>query len=182
MKTTVKKIGLLFIATVISSFALSCSSSDDGGGGGSAAAGTITAKVNGTTFTSMEMVTFANWTPEYGTLTIQGNTTDKAIVLIMNGVDGPGTYDATSEVSGVFPVIATYMEIEGAASGNPVTTEWVAPYTDSGVVGWVKIAEIEEGGSVKGTFEFKGRNQDNDSDFRNVTNGSFNIELNAAGW
>ena len=36
---TIKKISVLFVATVISSFALSCSSSDDGGGPGDAAEG-----------------------------------------------------------------------------------------------------------------------------------------------
>src|SRR5690554_6068349 len=96
---TIKKISMLVLATVISSFALSCSSSDDGGGGGSAAEGTIKAKVDGTWVTTAKeayghpMTTatlMAGMLNLYGT---NAETSSKAFVINVNGFDGTGTYD-----------------------------------------------------------------------------------------
>ncbi len=178
MKTSVKKITLLFIATVISSFALSCSSSDDGGGGGSAAEGTITAKVDGTSVTTLEMVTFAT---QVGTvLQMQGNTggtSSKAFVFNLMGFEGVGTYKIGGDDLEFLAANASYVETEVDLSNPmaPETNTWFAPYTDE-EVGEIKVSEYVEGDYIKGTFHFKAKRTEGD-DIKNITNGSFNVNF-----
>lgn len=182
MKTSVKKIGLLFIATVISSFALSCSSSDDGGGGGSASEGTIKAKVDGTWVETLKevaghpiTVASVNW----GTLHMQGNTggtSSKAFVINVGGFEGVGTYDFGGE--NFVGVNASYTEIVVDPS-NPMDfqqTIWAAPYEGGAKVGEIQVAEYIEGDYIKGTFHFEAKNQDGD-DKKNITEGSFHIKF-----
>src|SRR5690606_435295 len=89
----------------------SCSSDDDGGGGGQAAEGTVTAKIDGTTFTSMEIASTANYVAAGNVMTIQGSDADgKAIVLIINGYEGEGTYEIGGDNS-IF-VSGSYTEVD----------------------------------------------------------------------
>lgn len=175
---TIKKISVLFVATVISSFALSCSSSDDGGGPGDAAEGTITASVNGSTVTTLEMTTFA--TQVGTTLQLQGNTggtSSKAFVFTINGFEGTGTYDLGGE-AGAIGTVAIYSEIVVDLSNPtaPETNNWTAPYEGGDKVGEIKVAEYVEGDYIKGTFHFEAKNQSGE-DKKNVTEGSFHIEF-----
>lgn len=175
---TIKKISMLVLATVISSFALSCSSSDDGGSGGSAAEGTIKAKVDETWVETLEMVTFA--TQVGTTLQLQGNTggtSSKAFVFTINGFEGTGTYDLGGE-AGAIGTVATYTEIVVDPS-NPEDfeqTSWTAPYEGGDKVGEIQVAEYEEGEYIKGTFHFEAKNTTGD-DKKNVTEGSFYINF-----
>lgn len=170
---TIKRIGVLFMAIAISSFALSCSSSDDGGDGGNAAQGTIKAKINGSSFTSNKDFTTATKISAVGTLTIQGSdNSGKEINLTLNGVDGAGTYEIGSGVGGI-AIIASYTE---ANASNPMNSQsWQAPF-DSNVAGEIKISELTDS-KVVGTFYFTAKNS-NDNSTKEVTEGSFNVNIN----
>ena len=175
---TIKKISMLVLATVISSFTLSCSKSDYGGSGGSAAEGTIKAKVDENWVETLEMVTFA--TEMMGTLQLQGNTggtSSKAFVFTINGFEGTGTYDLGGE-AGAIGTVATYSEIVVALSNPtaPETNNWTAPYEGGDKVGEIQVAEYEEGEYIKGTFHFEAKNTTGD-DKKNVTEGSFYINF-----
>lgn len=165
---------LLVVAVTMVSIT-SCSKDDDGGAQGPAAEGTITAKVNGTSVTTLEMVTFAN--VESGTLTMQGNTggtSSKAFVFTIFGYDGEGTYELGGGAN-VFNV-ASYQETE-VDLANPTAPEiqiWSAPFDDT-VAGEINISEETET-HVIGTFSFQGKDVNGDQSMRNITEGSFNIE------
>jgi uncharacterized protein DUF6252 len=155
---------VLALATILTS----CSS-DDGGGGGSAAAGTIQAKAGSTNFKSMTQASFAM--SQGGMLVIQGSdATGKAIQLMLAGVTEAGTYEI-SDSAGI-SVIGSYTEVN---MSNMTSKTWAAPYEDSGAVGSVTISEITAT-TVKGTFNFTGKNQDGD-DTKAVTNGAFNVNF-----
>lgn len=169
---TLKNISLLIMCFSLITFS-SCSNDDDGGDGGGdqgAASGTITAKINGTSFTSLEMTSTATTVTGGGqtTLTMQGNTQTQAINMIINGYDGVGTYEISDD--NVFR-IASYIEPNASNPANSQT--WSAPYQDSGVIGEIKISE-ETASNIKGTFHFTGKNSNDDST-KNVTEGSFNL-------
>ena len=169
---TIKKISVLFLATVISLFALSCSSSDDGGSGGSAAAGTIKAKVDGANFASNKDFTMATKISSVGTLTIQGSdNSGKGFNLILNGVEGEGTYEIGSGVGGI-AITASYTE---ANASDPMNSQsWQAPY-DSTIAGEIKISELTDS-KVVGTFHFSAKNS-NDNSMKEITEGSFNVNV-----
>lgn len=169
---------MLLVMTVTMVSLTSCSKDDDGGGdggGGGAAVGTITAKVNGSQITTLDLVTFANISS--GTLQIQGNTggtSSKALVLTIIGYDGAGSYDLGGGAN-VFNV-ASYVETEVdlANPSNPDVQTWQAPFDDT-LVGEINISE-ETDTHVIGTFNFQAKNVNGDQSMKNVTEGSFNIE------
>jgi hypothetical protein len=146
-----------------------CSNNDDNDdGGGGAAAGTITAKVDGAAFTSLELTSVA--TLAAGNLIIQGNDADgKSIVMTIFGYSGEGTYEFT----GVDPLIlhiANYIEADIA---NPANTQsWTAPF-DGTLSGSVTIT-METTDNVEGTFEFTGKNA-MDMTMKSITEGSFDL-------
>jgi hypothetical protein len=174
---TLKQIGILFLAVVLSTSFVSCSGDDDGGstGGGTAAEGTITANVGGATFTSMTQGTTAVKvaTGNAFTITIQGTDLGgKQIQLILNGVDATtGTYEISPEAS--ISAIGTYVEVNTTTF---TSQSWLSPYENSGVAGSITITEISDT-NVKGNFNFKARNQENAQDIKNITNGSFNVNF-----
>ncbi|PWI31148.1 hypothetical protein DI383_00290 [Flavobacteriaceae bacterium LYZ1037] len=170
---TLKHVTLLLMCVSLITFS-SCSKDDDGGDGGGdqgAASGTITAQINGDSFTSLEMTSFASSTTGGGqtTLILQGNTQSQAINMIINGYDGVGTYELSD--SNVF-ISASYMEPNVSNPTNSQT--WSAPYQDSGIVGEIKISE-ETDTHVKGTFHFTGKNS-NDNSTKSITEGAFNLK------
>lgn len=168
MKTLNKTILVLMAVVAVS--LTSCKKDDDGGGGGSAASGTVSAKVNGSNFNSMEMASFA--TLSSGTLILQGsNAAGEGISIVMNNYDGVGTYEFTD--SNVF-VVGTYIEVD---VNNPMNAQtWTAPYQDSGIVGELKISEKTDT-KIMGTFNFTAKNSGGDGSLRNVTDGSFNLNF-----
>ncbi|MEZ4802064.1 MAG: DUF6252 family protein [Gelidibacter sp.] len=169
-----RKFMLLVIAVSAVSM-VSCSKDDDGGGNGAAGEGTIVAKVNGTSVTTLDMVTFANVAS--GTLSIQGNTggtSSKAFAFTIIGYDGEGSYPLGGGAN-VFNV-ASYIETEVDVN-NPTAPEvqtWSAPFDDT-VAGEINISEETET-HIKGTFSFQAKDVNGDQSMRNITEGSFNIE------
>lgn len=174
-----KQFGLVLTLTLAVIFS-SCSGDDDnGGGGGSAAAGTIKARIGGSNFTSLNMASFAmkQATGSVYMITLQGSdASGNAIQLILNGVNGqPGTFEISPSAG--ISAIGSYTKININTS-NPMastSTTWAAPYESSGVVGSITISEITDT-NVKGTFNFKGKNQEG-SDTKEVTNGAFNLNF-----
>ncbi len=170
---TIKKSYLIALTIILSGlFTFSCKSDDDGGGGGGAASGTITAKVDGTTVSTIELTTAAQISG--GSLMITGNDggspNNKAFQLSITSLDGTGTYPIGGGAN-VFN-IASYTEINVS---DPMNAQiWQAPYDDT-QVGEINISELSDS-RVKGTFSFRGKNAD--GNIKNITEGSFNVALN----
>jgi hypothetical protein len=160
----------LILLTVVA-----CKKDDDGGENGAAGDGIIQAKVGGTAWTSVKMSTSAQYVAAGKALTILGvDMGGKTVNLIINNYDGStGTWQIPNSVGGI-GVVATY--IEASISGSKT---WVAPYAGSGVIGEIKISEFVKTGNVKGTFKFKARNQNDNTDFKDITEGSFNVKVNS---
>jgi len=162
---------LLMLACAVA--ATSCKKNDDGGPDGGAASGTIKAKIGSASFTSLKMTTMANRVNVGGTsmITVQGNeTSGKAIVLVMNGVDGTGTYQIGGGAN--IAISASYTEVN---ISNPTATQvWQAPF-DSSVAGEIKISELTDK-VIKGTFQFSAKNN-KDNSMREITGGAFNVNF-----
>lgn len=175
MKQTLKLVTLLL---AIGLFTFSCKSDDDGGSGGSAVSGTITAKVDGTTVTTMKEVTFADLTN--GMLSISGNTGGtNARIFAMNIVefDGEGTYPISSD-GNIFNS-GSYQEMS-IDINNPTGAEssiWQAPYAGGGAIGEIKVSKVTDT-HIEGTFHFKAKNSE-DGSIKNITDGSFNVDFMA---
>ena len=165
---------MMLIALALVFTVTSCSKDDDGGGGGDAASGTVKAKVAGSNFTSSPQLSFASRTDVGGTttVTVQGNdNSGKAIVLVMNGVTGEGTFQIGGGAN--ISISASYLEVN---ISNPSATQtWQAPF-DSTVAGEVKISELSNT-KVKGTFNFTGKNVNGDNSTKAITEGSFNLSF-----
>lgn len=173
---SLNKIKLILMVLTIGLFSLSCSSDDDGGGSGPAGEGTITFKVDGTSVTTLEMVTFATYTNKV--LMVEGNTggtNAKGIVLQVFGIDGPGTYPLGGNND--FFHVGAYLEFDIDLNNPLGMTEesWQAPY-DNTLAGEIKVSELTDT-KVVGTFYFKGQNVDGDESFKQITDGSFNVSL-----
>ncbi len=146
-----------------------CSSDDDGGDGGNAGAGTMTAKVDGTTVTSIELASQATLVASTSTLILQGTDANGiGFVITINGYTGTGTYNIDGNTTGFS--VAIYIETDVSNPSN--TQSWQAPYNTS-INGSVSVSE-ETSDNVKGTFEFTGKNA-NDNSQKVITDGSFNL-------
>lgn len=149
---------------------LSGCSSDDNGGGGSAAQGTITAKIDGTGFTSLDIASMASLVTASNILTLQGNDANgNSIIMVINGYNGTGTYNFDGNS---IPLnIAIYLEID---INNPTNVEtWTAPY-QAALNGSVTITQ-ESDDNIQVMFEFTGQNA-NDMSTKAITNGSFSLD------
>ncbi len=164
-----KKIMLLLMA--VSLVAISgCSKDDDGGNGGNAADGTVTAKVDGTTVTSIDIASAATLVTATSSLILQGTDSDgKGFVMTINGYNGTGTY----EFDGNSLTLNTAIYIETDVSNPANSQSWQAPY-ETAVNGSVSVSE-ETADNIKGTFEFTGQNA-NDMSIKAITEGSFNLD------
>ncbi|MEZ4852787.1 DUF6252 family protein [Flavobacterium sp.] len=169
-----KSIKLLAIF-ILSVTMFACSNDDDGGNDGTAAAGTVTAKVDGTTVTSTSELTVATLI-SYGSsnvLSIQGtNMEGKGYRITINDVDGEGTFQLGG--NSVNTNIASY--VEGNATDPLNSQMWTAPYDDDSINrGEVAISSFSET-NVKGTFSFSCKNPNDDS-VKTITEGSFNVTI-----
>lgn len=170
MKT--KRILALSVLLCMAVFNFSCKSDDDGGSGGGAAAGTIVAKINGTNFTSAEMLSSAIQSPS-GVM-ITGSTLDspvKTITMTIFGYNGVGTYP----IGGDSNVSNVGVYSESTTSGQ---NTWHAPYDDN-MVGEIKVSEVTST-YIKGTFHFKAKNDPGDGSIKDITEGSFNVKFQTA--
>lgn len=159
---TIKQIGLILFATIAVSLS-SCSKSD-GGSGGDAGSGTMKAKVNGTSVTTLEITTFA--TISSNVLILQGNTggtSSKAFYINVGSYNGVGTYDIGGGTTGFGQATASYMEILVDPS-NPTafeSTTWQAPYEGGAKVGEVSVSEVTSS-NIKGTFHYMAKKNTGD--------------------
>lgn len=166
---------MLISISMIALIATSCKKDDDSGPS-NAAEGTIVAKVDGNSVTTMAMTTMA--TRAAGSLVIQGNTagtSSEAFTLTLIGYDGVGTYPLNGSLS--IGNVATYIKtiVDTSNPTNPDAQTWMAPY-DTTEVGEIKVTE-ETATHVKGTFHFKGFNSVSNS-YVEVKDGSFNVKFN----
>ena len=168
-----KSRGVLCLMLACAIAATSCKKNEDGGPGGNAAPGTIAAQIGGTSFKSLKMTTMANRVNAGGSsaITVQGSeTSGKAIVLVMNGLNESGTYQIGGGAN--ISISASYTEVNIA---NPTATKvWQAPF-DSSVAGEVKISELSDK-AIKGTFSFTAKSN-SDNSTKEITNGSFNLSF-----
>ncbi|SDH98027.1 hypothetical protein SAMN04489796_10633 [Winogradskyella thalassocola] len=168
---------MLLIMTVSLVTLTSCSKDDDGGSGGNAPSGTLTAKVDGTNYQSMEISSSATVSSNpsgQSLIIIATNSDGNAFSFTILGYDGVGTYSFDGSVStGVN--VASYSETTVDLS-NPLNSEtklWQAPYENL-AAGTISISE-ETDTKLIGTFEFNGKNVGGDQSIKNITNGSFNL-------
>ncbi len=174
MKTMKNTMYTVLIALALVFTMTSCNKDDDGGDGGNAAAGTVKAKVDGSNFSSNPQLSMATQTNAGGStiVTVQGNdNSGKAIVLVMNGLTGTGTYNIGGGAN--ISISASYLEVNVS---NPADTQtWQAPFDDT-VAGEVKINELSSS-KVVGTFSFTGKNVNGDNSTKAISEGSFNMNF-----
>ncbi|WP_048331089.1 DUF6252 family protein [Bizionia psychrotolerans] len=170
MRTLKQFTVFMMIASCISITA--CKSDDDGGdpAASGGASGVITAKVDGSSFQSLEITSTATQITAgpSTTVTLQGNSSTQAFNMIINAFDGVGTYEITD--SNVF-IVASYIEPNVSNPANSQT--WSAPYQNSGVIGEIKVSE-NTNDRIKGTFFFQCKNANDDS-VKNITEGTFDL-------
>jgi len=169
MKTL--KILSLFL---LSSIALvSCKKDDDGGGDPQAAAGTMTAKVDGANFQSLEGTAMAQETNASGVrvLAVSAGTVDSEnLQVIIQNFEGEGTYDIN------FLNVGTYSYLPDPSNPDPNTVVIYSSVNGTNSVGEISISSYSES-NVKGTLSFTGYNLNDASDTVSVTEGSFDLEL-----
>jgi hypothetical protein len=172
----IKLIGkCLFLS--LSMLALSCSSSDDdgGGGGGSTPSGTyIKAKVDGTQYVTYNIQGFSA-----GVATSSGSGSGRLIMITggndMNGntafsinllgINATGTYDIGPDSDSTLAFVMT------GGSGVSYDTSNCA-----GATGTINITTLNDT-KVEGTFSFTGKDDENCTDSKSVTSGSFRGEF-----
>ena len=170
----IKQLGKIGFFALAFSFA-SCSSDSDGSStGGVAADGTISATVDGTSFTTLQAATvgIVNGSADYQILALSGaDATGKSLSINIAGFTGLGTYsaDGANDVTAV--LVYSALDFNNPQNTNNV---WSAPYDVEGTSGTVTVTESTSD-RVKGTFSFKGAS--NAGLFKQVTNGSFNVKF-----
>jgi len=168
---TLKQFMLLVMTMSLVTLSSCSKSDDDGGGGGNAASGTLVAKVDGTSYQSMEISSSATLANDGQNLIIIASNSDgNAFAMTIFGYTGTGTYEFTGANITVTNT-AAYTEVDVS---NPTAPEiWQAPY-DATLVGTISISE-ETDTKVKGTFEFTCKNVNGDQSIKNITEGSFDL-------
>lgn len=168
---TINQFSKILLMTLVLTFA-ACSS-DDGGGPVNAGEGTITASVDGQTVTSDALLTQATVaTGQFSLLAIQGtNMNGDGFTLNVTGYDGVGSY----EVGGDNSIFAVCTYIDSDLSNPTDPNLWTGPYEGGASVGQIVVTEVTDT-HIKGTFNFKGQNPDDDS-IKDITNGSFNVKI-----
>lgn len=163
----IKQLGKIAFLALAITFG-SCSSDSDGGSV-NAGEGTITAKVDGTTVTSLDLATFAYQT-SVGLQITGTNSAAKNLAIQILGFEGVGKYDMGGDNT---RAVGTYTEVDLNDPQN-LNNIWMAPYSENALDGVVDVTEVTDT-HVKGTFSFKAQNEA--GTVKNVTNGSFNIKI-----
>lgn len=171
MKTFNKTI--LVLMSVLAISLTSCSSDDDGGQDPSGGTGTFSAKVNGTTFTSLDG-TVAGQITESGPTKVfaisAGTSQSENLQMVVTTFDGVGTYDLN------FTNIGTYSFLPDPSNPDPNTVVIFTTGNGQPSNGQLKVSSFE-GNVAKGTFSFTAYNLNNLSESVSVTEGEFNIEM-----
>ncbi|AFL81298.1 hypothetical protein Aeqsu_1819 [Aequorivita sublithincola DSM 14238] len=171
MKTFNKTILVLMAVLAIS--LTSCSSDDDGGEDPSGGTGTFSAKVDETTFTSLEGTVAGQLTSSGPTKVLAisaGTSKSENLQMIVTTFDGVGTYDLN------FTNIGTYSFLPDPSNPDPNTVVIYSTANGQPSNGQLKVSSYE-GNVVKGTFSFTAYNLNNTSQSVSVTEGEYNIEV-----
>lgn len=168
---------LAVFLTVITFVTFTSCSTDEEGGDGAAPSGTLTAKVDGNDYQSMEIsssATIANTGGANNLVIIATNSEGNAFAMTVFGYTGEGTYEFTGANLAVTNV-ASYTETKvNLANPTASTTEiWQAPFDDT-KVGIITVSEETET-KVIGTFSFKCKNVNGDNSVKDIASGAFNL-------
>ena len=173
---TIKKFGFVLVLAVTTILS-SCSSSDSGGGGGSASLGTLKARIGSTNFSSITQATSAILASNgsFQNLSIGGgDVTGKTLQIMILGENiGVGTYQISDSDSSATTFVYSEVNINNPTSG---VKSWAAPYDGGGNSGSVVITSMTAS-NVQGTFSLTALDVVNGTGTKQVTNGSFNINL-----
>lgn len=174
----IKQLGTLAFLALALTFG-SCSSDSDGGSTSAAGDGTISAKVDGKTVTTIKAGTVGvvNSNGDFKMLTLTGSSmSGQAISITVFDFNGNGTYNLITDDGPSVSFTYTALDFNDPQNTNNV---WVAPGGDmTGTTGTLTVTESSTE-RVKGTFSFKGVN--NLGTFKDVKSGSFNVSLNQQG-
>ncbi|RZJ30934.1 MAG: hypothetical protein EOO48_03625 [Flavobacterium sp.] len=157
----------LFVS--LSMLALSCSSSDDGGsgGGGTPTSTMIKAKVNGTQYQTFSVqgvsagIATTSGTGESRLIMISGSNDmsgNTAFAIDLIGINATGDYTINPDSDSVMSFEMGGIAYDTSGCGN--------------ATGTIKITMLNEEG-IKGTFSFTGKDDENCSNSKAVTEGSF---------
>jgi hypothetical protein len=170
---TIKNFMLLLMTISLVSLT-SCKSDDDGGDGGNAPSGTLTARIDGTNYQSLDISSSATVANNGQNLIIIASNSDgNAFAITIVGYSGPGTYPLGGGANIFNSASYTETDVDLNNPQNSTTEIWQAPYDDT-QVGEINISEETET-KVIGTFNFSGKNVNGDQSVKNVTEGSFNL-------
>ena len=153
----------------------SCSS-DDTDGPSNAPSGTLTASVDGVSFTSLEIsssATVANTGSSSNLIIIATNSDGNGFAFTLIGYNGPGTYPLGGGANIANTGSYTETMVDLANPINSTTEIWQAPF-DSTEAGSITITE-ETSTMVMGNFEFMCKNVNGDQSTKSITNGLFNL-------
>lgn len=171
---TLKNVMLLVMTMSLVTFT-SCKSDDDGGNGGNAPSGTLTAKVDGANFQSLDISSSATVANNGNNLIIIASNSDgNAFAITIIGYSGPGTYPLGGGLNITNSASYTEIDVDLNNPQNSTTEIWQAPFNDT-QVGEVNISE-ETDTKVIGTFNFTGKNVNGDQSEKIITDGSFNLD------
>ena len=165
---------MLLIMTVSLVTLTSCSNDDDGGGPSTAGSGVLAAKVDGTSFQSLEIsssATVANGGQNL--IIIASNSDGNAFAFTILGYDGVGTYPIGGGANIFNSASYTETDVDLNNPQNSTTEIWQAPYDDT-MVGELRVSEETET-KVIGTFDFTCKNVAGDQSVKTITDGSFNL-------
>ena len=167
---TLKILSLFLLASMV---LVSCKKDDDGGDEPQAAAGTMTAKVDGANFQSLEGTAMAQETNNSGVrvLAVSAGTVDSEnLQVIIQNFEGEATYDIN------FLNVGTYSYLPDPSNPDPSTVVIYSSVNGTNSAGEISISSYSES-NVKGTLSFTGYNLNDASDTVSVTEGSFDLEL-----
>jgi len=163
MRLTSKLLLLGSVATLVA-----CGGDDDNGTVNPNNRGTMTATIDGQSFSgsAAAAATYSGNVLGFGAVQASGNNST-LVVFVLNNVTGPGTYSLAAAANGIVTVTET--------SGT-TTRSWNSAL--AGGTGQVVVTQLS-GGRAIGTFTFSApaATQSGATGTRTATNGQFNIEL-----
>jgi hypothetical protein len=167
---TLKILSLFLFASLLLA---SCKKDDDGGDDPQAAAGTMTAKINGANFQSLEGTAMAQESNSGGVRVLAvsaGTVNSENLQVIITNFDGEGTYNIN------FTNIGTYSYLPDPSNPDPNTVVIFTSVNGTSSVGEINISSYSET-NVQGTLSFTGYNMNDPADTVSITEGSFDLEL-----
>ena len=142
----------------------------DSGGGTATGSGTMSATVDGQSWTATSGTVFATYSTN--TLTVIGSqvqgTSASTFNITINNVTGTGEFRLGLPEVGGAQGIAAYAIVTGAGSNAQA---WVTTNTETGTVNITRLDVPNK--TVAGTFSFRCRNPNATPEIRNITNGRF---------